>query len=108
MGCTFPVTIFVDTPEQAAQRAAIVAEAARQGTYVAGMPKVKISKPKAAKKTVTVKRKKLTKKQLKNGVTNIEVWVCPNPAFGPNDTIIKTVGKKKASAKVKGLAKGTY
>ena len=91
----------------AAEQAA-AAEAARQGTQVAGLPKVKISKPAAAKKKVTVKWKKLSKKDLKKGVTNIEVWVCPNSAFGPADTKIVTVGKKKASAKVKGLAKGTY
>ena len=84
------------------------AEAARQGTLTAGLPKVKISKPAAAKKSVTVKWKKLDKKQLKKGVTNIEVWVCPNAGFGAGDTIIKMVGKKKASVKVKGLAKGTY
>ena len=84
------------------------AEAARQGTQVAGLPKVKISKPAAAKKSVTVKWKKLDKKQLKKGVTNIEVWVCPNSAFGSADTIIKFAGKKKASLKVKGLKKGTY
>ena len=91
-----------------AQLKAEEAEAARQGTQVAGLPKVKISKPAAAKKKVTVKWKKLSKKDLKKGVTNIEVWVCPNSAFGPADTKIVTVGKKKASAKVKGLAKGTY
>ena len=84
------------------------AEAARQGTLTAGLPKVKISKPAAAKKSVTVKWKKLDKKQLKKGVTNIEVWVCPNAGFGAGDTIIKMAGKKKASVKVKGLAKGTY
>ena len=84
------------------------AEAARQGTVVAGLPKIKISKPSAAKKSVTVKWKKLDKKQLKKGVTNVEVWVCPNAGFGAGDTIIKFAGKKKASLKVKGLAKGTY
>ena len=108
-----PVTIFVDTPEQAAQREAAAAaaraaaEAARQGSIVGGLPKVKISKPSAAKKSINVKWKKLTKKQLKK-VTNIEVWVCPNAAFGSSDTIMKFAGKKKASLKVKGLAKGKY
>ena len=93
---------------EAAAKAAAEAESARQGTVVGGLPKVKISKPTAAKKSVTVKWKKLSKKDLKRGVTNIEVWVCPNAAFGPTDTIIKVVGKKKASVKFKGLAKGTY
>ena len=91
-----------------AAAAAAAAESARQGTFDGTIPKVKISAPKAAKKSATVKWKKLNKKQLKKGVTNIEVWVCPNTGFGPNDTIIKTTGKKKASVKVKGLAKGTY
>lgn len=92
----------------AAAQAAAATEVARQGTYDPSLPKVKISKPAAAKKKFTAKWKKLSKKQLKKGVTNIEIWVCPNTGFGPNDTIIKTTGKKKASAKVKGLAKGTY
>ena len=114
-GCKVPVTIFVDTPEQASQRSAVqaanqaaIAEAARQGTPDGSLPIVKISKPKAAKKAVTAKWKKLNKKQLKKGVTKIEIWVCPNKAFGAADTKIVIVGKKKASGKVKGLAKGTY
>lgn len=92
----------------ASAAAAAAAESARQGTFDGTVPKVKTSAPKVAKKSATIKWKKLNKKQLKKGVTNIEVWVCPNTGFGPNDTIIKTTGKKKASVKVKGLAKGTY
>lgn len=110
-GCKTTITIFVDTPELAAQRAAAqaaAAEAARQGTPDGKLPRVKIAKHKAAKKAVTAKWKKLSKKQLRKGVTNIEIWVCPNKAFGAADTKIVTVGKKKASGKVKGLAKGTY
>ena len=85
------------------------AEAARQGTPDGSLPKVKIAKPKAAKKAATVKWKKLNKKQLKKSkAQKIEIWVCPNGGFGPNDTIMKTAGKKKASLKVKGLKKGTY
>jgi hypothetical protein len=72
------------------------------------MPKISISKPKAAKKAVTAKWKKVNKKKLKK-VQKIEVWVCPNKSFGPNDTIIKETGKKKASLKIKGLqAKKKY
>ena len=99
-----PISVFVDSPEQRAARA----EEARQGTYIAGLPKIKISKPSAGKKSITVKWKKLDKKQLKKGVTKIEVWVCPNAAFGAGDTYIKFAGKKKAAVKVKGLRKGTY
>ena len=80
------------------------AEADRQGVYNASLPKVKISKPKAAKKAVTVKWKKLTKKNQKKA-DKIEVWVCPNKNFGAADTKVKTVSKKKASVKVKGLGK---
>lgn len=84
------------------------AEAARQGVYNAKLPKVTAAKPVAAKKAITVKWKKLSKKNQKK-VQKIEVWVCPNKAFGAGDTIIKTVGKKKASVKVKGLkAKTKY
>lgn len=80
------------------------AEADRQGVYNASLPKVKISKPKAAKKAVTAKWKKLTKKNQKKA-DKIEVWVCPNKNFGAADTKVKTVSKKKASVKVKGLGK---
>ena len=97
-----------EAERQAAADAAAAAEAARQGTPDGSLPKVKIAKPKAAKKTITVKWKKLSKKQLKTGTQKIEVWVCPNNGFGSADTVIKTTGKKKASLKVKGLAKGTY
>jgi len=82
------------------------AEAARQGTLDSKMPAVKISKPKAAKKAITVKWKKLNKKQLKKAA-KIEVWVCTNNAFAKGATIEKTVSKKKASVKIKGLKKGT-
>ena len=92
----------------AAAAAAAVKENERQGTPDGTLPKVKISAPKAGKKSATIKWKKLSKKQLKSGATNIEVWICPNTGFGPNDTIVRTPSKKKASVKVKGLAKGTY
>lgn len=106
-----PVTVFLDTPAARAQRAAAAAaqaaaaaEAARQGTFSASLPKVTASKPAAAKKAVTVKWKKLNKKNQKKA-SKIEVWVCPNKAFGAADTIMKQVSKKKASVKVKGLGK---
>ncbi len=90
----------------AAQAATI--EAARQGTYDPSLPKVKASKPKASKKAFTAKWKKLKKKQLKSGATNIEVWACADGAFAAGSTIERVVGKKKASTKIKGMAKGTY
>ena len=119
-GFTTSFDITVETPEsraaeeaarkaREAQAAAAAAEAARQGVYSASMPAAKASKPKAAKKSITVKWKKLKKKQLKSGVSNIEIWVSTNTAFARGATIEKTVGKKKASIKIKGLQKGvTY
>lgn len=91
----------------AAASAAAKAEADRNGIYSGSMPAVKSSKAKAAKKAITVKWKKLKKKQLKSGTTKIEVWVCTNKAFAKGATIEKFAGKKKASLKVKGLKKGT-
>lgn len=91
-----------------AEEAVAAAEAARQGTP-GSLPGVKASKPKAAKKAITVKWKKLKKKQLKSGVSNIEVWVCSDGAFANGSTIERVVGKKKSSLKIKGLQKGvTY
>ena len=91
-----------------AAEAVDAAEAARQGT-LGSLPGVKASKPKAAKKAITVKWKKLNKKQLKKGVSNIEVWVCSDGAFANGSTIERVVGKKKSSLKIKGLQKGvTY
>ena len=57
------ISVYMDTPELRAQRAA--KEAARQGTPDRSLPKVKITKPKPAKKAATIKWKKLNKKQLK-------------------------------------------
>ena len=89
-------------------KAADSAEAARQGVYNSKLPKVTASKPKAAKKAVTVKWKKLSKKNQKKA-QKIELWVCPNKAFAASNTVIKTVSKKKTSVKVKGLkAKTKY
>ena len=118
-GRSATIDVQVETPEsraaaaaaiEAAARAAAAAaiEAARQGTP-GSLPGVKASKPKAAKKAITVKWKKLNKKQLKSGVSNIEVWVCSDGAFASGSTIEKVVGKKKSSVKIKGLQKGvTY
>ena len=92
-----------------AAAAAKAAEDARQGIPDSKIAKVKISKPKAAKKAVTAKWKKLTSKQIKKGkVKKYEIWVCPNKAFGASDTIMKEVSKSKSSGKVKVPKKGTY
>lgn len=92
-----------------AAEAVAAAAAALNGTQIGGLPKVKISKPKAAKKAVTVKWKKLNKKQLKTGVTNIEVWIATDSQFTNLVGQPRIIGKKKSSLKIKGLQKGvTY
>ena len=118
------INVFMDTPQMRDERARAKAaadakakaaaaakakEAARQGTPDSKIAKVKISKPKAAKKAVTAKWKKLSSKQIKKGkVKKYEIWVCPNKAFGASDTIMKEVSKSKSSGKVKVPKKGTY
>ena len=78
-----------------------------QPTEIKDLPVVKISKPKAAKKKITVKWKKVSKKNLKK-ISGIQIQVSTDPNFS---TILKTVpaGKKKTSKVIKGLqSKTTY
>jgi hypothetical protein len=84
--------------------------AAWNGTPDPSIAKAKASKPKAAKKSFTVKWKKLSKKQLKKGgVTNYEVQYSLNKSFPMNETTTKFVSKKKSSYKAKKLkSKKTY
>ena len=65
------------------------------------LPAVKISKPKAAKKKLTVKWKKPKKKNLKK-IKGIQIQVATDPGF---TNIVKTAkaGKKKTSKVIKGL-----
>ena len=65
------------------------------------LPAVKISKPTAAKKKITVKWKKVSKANLKK-IDGIQIQVATDPAF---TKIVKTVtaGKKKTSRAIKGL-----
>lgn len=85
------------------------AEAARQGIQVGGIPKVKISKPKAGKKNILVKWKKLSKKKVKKAkVTNYEVWVCANKGFAMGETSEHIIKKSKNGVKIKKVPKGTY
>ena len=71
------------------------------------LPKVKIQKPKAAKKSFTAKWKKLKKKQLK-AVKGIEIEYSLNKKF-TKSVKFKTVGKKKTKIKIKKLkSKKTY
>lgn len=71
------------------------------------LPKVKIIKPKAAKKAAVVKWKKVSKKNLKK-IQGIEIQVATDKSF---TNIVKstTAGRKKTSKKIKGLqSKKTY
>lgn len=85
------------------------AEAARQGTPDGSIPKVKISKPSTGKKSITVKWKKLTKKQLKKSkAKSYEVWVSANPGFVSGETSEHIIKKSKSALKIKKVPKGTY
>ena len=69
------------------------------------MPAVKISKPKAAKKKITVKWKKVSKKNQKL-ISGIEIQVATDPSF-TNIVKTATAGKKKTSKAIKGLQSKT-
>ena len=89
----------IDTIKTDAQLAAeeAAAAAAAQPAEIVDLPAVKIAKPKAAKKKVTVKWKKVNKKNLKK-IQGIEIRVT-----GPGVDKVVTAGKKKTSKKVGGL-----
>ena len=75
--------------------------------YKADLPAVKIAKPKAGKKKVTVRWKKVSKKNRKK-IQGIEIQIATDKGF---TNIVKTVSgsKKKTSKAVKGLkAKTKY
>ncbi len=69
--------------------------------YPKDLPAVKISKPKAGKKKMTVKWKKVSKKNQKK-IQGIEIQVATDPGF---TDIVKTAtgSKKKTSKAIKGL-----
>lgn len=69
--------------------------------YPTDLPAVKISKPKAGKKKMTVKWKKVSKKNQKK-IQGIEIQVATDPGF---TNIIRTAyaGKKKTSKSITGL-----
>lgn len=78
-----------------------------QGVYNAKLPKVAKVKPAKGKKMMTVKWKKLSKKNAKK-ITGIEIQYAQNKAFTKNAKMIK-VKKSKKAAKIKKLAsKKTY
>ena len=69
--------------------------------YATDLPAVKISKPKAGKRKMTVRWKKVSKKNQKK-IQGIEIQIATDPGF---TNIVKTTiaGKKKASKAIKGL-----
>ncbi|MBQ6314185.1 MAG: fibronectin type III domain-containing protein [Mogibacterium sp.] len=92
--------------ESAVAPAAAQVQAQALPVEIVDLPTVKISKPKAAKKKVTVKWKKVSKKNKK--IQGIEIQVAADPDF---TQIVKstTASKKKTSKVVKGLkSKTTY
>lgn len=108
---------------QTAQRSAESAVIAANGTYgtavaarnaaiaaaqtppapaeIIDLPTVKISKPAAAKKKITVKWKKVSKANLKK-ISGIQIQVATDPGF-TNIVKTATAGKKKTSKAIKGL-----
>lgn len=81
-------------------------EAEWNGTLDRSLPVPKLSKPKAAKKSMTVKWKKLSKKQLKKaGNIKIEVQYSLDGRFPMEQTKSKPVSRKKSSVKIKSLAR---
>ena len=71
------------------------------------LPSVKITKPKATKKSATVKWKKISKKNLKK-IKKIEIQCSPDKTF-KTGVITKYANAKKTSIKIKKLkAKKTY
>ena len=73
--------------------------------YPTDLPNVKISKPKAGKKKMTVKWKKVSKKNRKK-IQGIEIQIAADPGF---TNIVKTAkgSKKKTSKVIKGLSRKT-
>lgn len=71
---------------------------------IVDLPAVKISKPKAAKKKITVKWKKVSKKNLKK-ISKIQIQYSTSKNFSKN-VKTKYASAKKTSYKIKSLKKG--
>lgn len=72
---------------------------------IVDLPAVKISKPTAGKKKITVKWKKVSKANLKK-ISGIQIQVATDPGFS-NIVKTATAGKKKTSKAIKGLQSKT-
>ena len=88
-----------------ARKAAAAAAAAAAPAEIQDLPAVKITKPAAAKKKITVKWKKVSKKNLKK-ISGIQIQVATDPGF-TNIVKTATAGKKKTSKAIKGLQSKT-
>ena len=75
--------------------------AVAQSAEIIDLPALKITKPKAAKKKLTVRWKKVSKKNLKK-ISGIQIQVATDPGF-TNIVKTATAGKKKISKKIGGL-----
>ena len=94
-------------PEPTPTPAPSVTPAPQAPAEIQDLPAVKMSKPAAAKKSVNVKWKKVSKKNQKK-IQGIEIQVATDPDF-TNLVKTATAGKKKTSKKIKGLtSKQTY
>ena len=96
-----PTPIPVDPTPVNPQPAPIVTPPPAAPTEIVDLPNVKISNPSAGKKKITVKWKKVSKKNLKK-IGGIQIQIATDPGF---TNIVKTaaVGKKKTSKVIKGL-----
>lgn len=104
---TFTINVETNKPGGEVAPAPVPTTQAIQNLEIQDLKAVKISKPAAAKKKVTVKWKKVAKKDLKK-IQGIEIQVAADPSF-TNIVKTATVGKKKASKKIGGLqSKTTY
>ena len=75
---------------------------------IADLPAVKISKPKAAKKSATVKWKKISKKNQKK-IAKVQVQYSTDKKFASADTKTGFAKKNKTSLKIKKLkSRKTY
>lgn len=94
----------VSKPAAQAVKKTTVATAAE--IVSASIPAAKSVKAKAAKKSFTVKWKKLSKKQRK-AFSKVEVQYSTDPSFSSGATSVRTLSNTKKSLKIKRLAKGS-
>ncbi|MBQ6315460.1 MAG: hypothetical protein IJI11_07705, partial [Mogibacterium sp.] len=102
---TCSVCGFTETQEIPQLTPSTQAVAPAASAVIVDLPAVKISKPSAGKKKITVKWKKVSKKNLKK-ISGIQIQVATDPNF-TNIVKTATAGKKKTSKIIKGLSSKT-